>query len=227
MIPTRSKRYTLKHADHYLEVEPSEVGRGYLARLFVDGELKAEQKARNERVQLQADNVTVLVRWGGLGHITQCVLVEKLPDGEKGQVQELPFEPPPGTRAARLAQLEHERPVIYASRHVLWAVLQLLLPLLGIGALLATFLPRVDLTWLPTPLYDKLFGGPPDWLAPVLDSTVFQVAKWSLPILIAILVAVNEVEKRQKKTAEPEKAVSTDEAYTNQGEVEKPYGTHR
>lgn len=226
MKATAAKRYTLERAGHRLEVEPVEVGLGYLARLFVDGELKAEQKARDERAQLQAGDFTVRVRWGSFGQVTQCVLVENRACDEGQPVQELPFEPPPGTRAARLARLERERPVLYASRHVLWAVLHLLLPLLGIGALLATLLPHIDLTWLPKPLYDELFGGSPAWLAPVLDSPIFQVAKWSLPILLAIAVAVNEVKKRGAKTASADEAVSTDGAHTSQGAVEETRGTH-
>lgn len=217
------KRYTLEYENHHLEVESIEVGFGYLARLFVDGELKAEQKARNERAQLQAGNVTVLVRWGNFGQVKRCVLVQQLHNGEEGQVQEVPFAPPPGTHAARLAKLERERPVLYASRHVLRAVLQLLLPLLGIGALLAAFLPRVDLTWLPAPLYDKLFGPPPTWLAPVLDSPIFRVAKWALPVIIAVLIAINEIEKHQKKSAN----VPAGETHPGSGSTEESRGTHR
>ncbi len=224
MVSFKPKRYTLEHASHRLEIEPVEVGFGYLARLFIDGELRAEQKARNERAQLQADNFTVLIRWGSFGQVTQCVLVG-LPDGEEGHRYEVPFEPPPGTHAARLAKLEREQPELYASRHVLWAILKVSLPLLGIGALLAAFLPRIDLTWLPAPLF-KLFA-PPVWLASVLDSPVFHVAKWLLPVIFAVLVAIDEVEKRQKKIADPDKTVSTNEKHFSSKSTEETRGTHR
>lgn len=226
MEATTAKRYTLEHTGHCLEVEPVEVGLSHIARLFVDGELKDEQKARNERARLQAGDYTVRIRWNGFGQVTQCVLVEKRANSEGQQGQETHFEPPPGTRAARLAKLERERPLLYASRHVLWAVLRTLLPLLGIGALLTTFLPRVDLSWLPQPIYDEFFGPPPAWITPILDSPIFQVAKWGLPILIAILIAVSEVEKRRAKMTKLEEVVSTDEAHTSQGAVEETRGTH-
>lgn len=226
MKATAVKRYTLEHAGHRFEVEPVEGGPGYLARLFIDGELKAEQRARDERVQLQAGDFTVRVRWGGLGQVKQCVLVGRA-RGEGQEVQAVSFEPPPGSRAARLAKLQREHPVFYASRHVLWAVLRLLLPLLGVGALLATLLPRVDLTWLPKPLYNELFGGPPAWLAPVLDSPVVQVAKWGWPVLLAVAVAVNEVGKRGAETARADEAASPDARPATGEEDEKTRGADR
>jgi hypothetical protein len=123
------------------------------------------------------------------------------------------LEPPPDTRAHRLWQLQQQRPGLYASRHVVIAVAQVMATLLGISALLAALLPHVDLSWVPVP--DLGIGKPswwPDfslwgWLPDLLPDvevpdwvrTVLKSAKFWVPVLIAIGVASQEYERRKNK----------------------------
>ncbi|REE96928.1 hypothetical protein [Thermomonospora umbrina] len=130
-----------------------------------------------------------------------------------------PFEPPPGTLGARLLTFQRRHPKLYASRHVVLATAQVLLGLLGVAVFFTLVLgrvvewaaerlpdvslPEVDLPSIPWP--DLPLPDPPDlpdlpdvalpgWIAAVLAT-----AKFWVPILIAIGVAVEEVRKRRKR----------------------------
>jgi hypothetical protein len=100
----------------------------------------------------------------------------------------------------RLAKVKRERPRLYAARHVAKGVGQVLLAVLGVG-LAVRFLPLPD---LPLPNLDvPEFPGPdlsvPGWLAAILGT-----AKFWVPILIGILVAIGEAGRRRKRDHEPE-----------------------
>lgn len=194
-------RFRLEHVGKRLEVEPSDVGLGHKATLFVDGQLRDEQQAKSQHAGLHANDFTVQVIWGDFGGVKTCVLVAR---DESGQALNVPFAPPPGSRAARLVQLKRELPVFYAARHLVKPVLQALVPLLGIGVLLTALLPRFDWTWLPPFIRDKLFGDGPAWLELVLSSPFFQVGKWLVPLVFALFVALDEYEKRQTHVAREE-----------------------
>lgn len=116
------------------------------------------------------------------------------------------FEPPPDSRAHRLSELQ--QPGLYASRHVVIAVAQVL----------AALLPHVDLSGIPVP---DLHIGKPSWwpefspwgrlpdLLPDLEvpdwvRRVLQSAKFWLPALIAVGVAGQEYERRRKSSNEKE-----------------------
>jgi hypothetical protein len=130
------------------------------------------------------------------------------------------FEPPPGTLAARLLAFQREHPKLYASRHVVLATGRVLLGLLGLAVFfqlilssviqwIVEHLPDMDLPRLPLPdldlpsipwpdipLPDLPDVALPPWLAVILAT-----AKYWIPILIAIGVAVQEVRKRRKQSA--------------------------
>lgn len=125
----------------------------------------------------------------------------------------VPLDPPPGTRAARLAAFQHAHPRVYASRHVVSAAGQVLLVVLGVGVLVRGLLPSIDWAWLPEVdtswLPDVDLSWIPDrlgWLWSLLPdismpgwwNTLIGSTKYWLPILIAIGVAANEVERRRK-----------------------------
>lgn len=127
--------------------------------------------------------------------------------------------------AGRLERLRRDRPELYAFRHVVKAAVKVGLAALGVGAVLRALLPRFDLGWLrdwvpgwlagidrsriPDPLGwgvrrlgDLLPDvGIPGWLADVGRS-----ARWWGPILIAVLVAVAEVERRRQADRDPDAA---------------------
>lgn len=193
--------FRLGHAGKRLEVEPREVRFGYRAQLFVDGQLRDDRTARSQRAELHADDVTGQLRWSDFGGVKTCTLVAK---DAAGKPLDVPFAPPPGSQAFRLAQLKRANPVLYAACHLVKPVLQALVPLLGIGALLTALLSQFDWTWLPPFVRDKLFGDRPAWLEPMLGSPFFQVGKWLAPIVFALFVTLDEYEKRQTHVAREE-----------------------
>lgn len=128
---------------------------------------------------------------------------------------------PPGTRAARLEQMRREHPLLYAARHVALAVLQVAIGFIGFGALLGALLPRIPwprvplpeitlpaipwpnvtlptLPWpdIPLPAIDLPLPDPA-FLAPLQD--LWSSVSWLVPIVIAIIVAGNEYNKRRKR----------------------------
>jgi hypothetical protein len=101
---------------------------------------------------------------------------------------------------ARLGDLRTKRPRLYASRHVVRAVGGVLLPLLGIGLAFALPLPGIDLPSIPTPD----LPNPPDlpgWVRPV-----FNWGKFVVIIGIGVLVALGELEKRDKRSSSHEQS---------------------
>lgn len=177
-----------------MEVEREPSGLGQVLRLVVDGEQRAETKTNGSRAKLQDDELTVEVRLAALGSIRRAAILDA------GGEELVLLDPPAGTRAARLAELERERPVLYAARHVVRAVGGVLLPLLGIGALIGLVLPalpeidppQVNLPGLPE--LPSISIEPPEWVKSVLAAAPYVV-----PIAIAIGVAAREVERQRKR----------------------------
>ncbi len=128
-----------------------------------------------------------------------------------------PFDPAPGTLAARLQVLEERHPRLWAARHVVLAVGRVLVALLGLAVLLqalvrpllewlAGLLPRVDLPAIPWPDVDLPDIPWPDlelpdvslpgWLLAVLATAEFWV-----PVLVAVVLAVREVRRKRRGAA--------------------------
>lgn len=126
-----------------------------------------------------------------------------------GRVDERQTGQTPQTRRQRF---ERDHPRLWASRHVVKAVAGLLLPLLGIGLFLRHLLaplvqwvrdavPDLDLPRLPSiPWPDVPWPDVdlPDLHAPSWVGAVLAVAKYVVPVLIAVAVARHEVVKRQR-----------------------------
>lgn len=136
---------------------------------------------------------------------------------EKAGRQVHPFTAPEGTRAARRERLAREHPALYASRHVVAATAKVVLGILGVSALISavvrlllSYLPRPDLDLpdidppdpplpdIPWPDLDLPDVTPPGWLQAILAT-----AEYWLPILIAVGVAVHEVDRRRKQDRAP------------------------
>jgi hypothetical protein len=241
-------RYTLDYAGHRIEVEVTAAGLTNVARLFIDGrQVDQQQASLGDRSRLQGDTVTVVVQWGWWsGHVAKCVLVEERDTGKaQPEIDETPFEPPPGTRAARLAQFQREHPALYATRHVALATLQVLLPLLGLGALITALLPQIDWSWITgivafvrslllqirawIPDIDLPFSIPREWILWIVNSPWFAWAKrgfvwakWVLPIIIAIFVAIAEFQRYQRKQHQQHQAnhtLPTDQPDRHEGQA--------
>lgn len=226
-------RYRLDHAGHRIEVEVSAVRLTNTARLLIDGQQVDEQRASlGDRTQLRWQHWTVLVHWGWWsGQIARCVLLEER-DNHESQADGagIVFTPPPGSHAARLAQFQREHPALYAARHVAIAVLQVAIPLLGIGALILGLLPAIDWSWLPDigaflrslrtqiiswlPQIDLPFFDLGAWIRPwivwIVRSPVFMWGKWLLPIVIAVFVAIEEFQRHRRKQHQSQQPGPTD-----------------
>lgn len=155
------QRFTLLHDGKPLAVETGRSGLETVARLIVNGKPVAEGKNWIEPIRLNEGDLTVDVRSTWLGQVTGCWLIQ---DDEA----RIPFTPPAGSHAARLEELASEHPVLYASRHVVIALVQLGLGFLGIGAIFWAFfgalLPRLNLPdFLP-----EIEIGLPGWLRTIL-----------------------------------------------------------
>jgi hypothetical protein len=128
-----------------------------------------------------------------------------------------PSEPPQGSFAARLLAWQRKHPRVYASRHVVLAVGNVAAVLLGLGLLVRLLLqPLLDwitarlpdinlpsIPWPSIPWPDIPFPDIdlPDLALPTWMRVIIGTAKFWLPVLIAIGVAVAEVRRRRAKAA--------------------------
>lgn len=132
-----------------------------------------------------------------------------------------PSGPAPGSRKAKLAKLKRDHPVLYASRHVGVAVLEVVAGLLGLSVLLRTLLPRIDWSWVPWPDLD--LSWIPDitkpewlryldvvyWIRRLVDLPDLSLPAWLpalagnlkfvIPIVVGVIVATAEVQRRKRK----------------------------
>lgn len=128
-----------------------------------------------------------------------------------------PFDPAPGSLAARLRASEDRHPRLWASRHVVVAVAKVVAGLLGLALLLqalvrpllrwlAGLVPHVDLPELPLPDLDLPSVPWPDvdlpdvtlpgWLAALLAT-----AKYWGPVLVGVGLMVAEVRRERRRAA--------------------------
>jgi hypothetical protein len=156
-----------------------------------------------------------VVRLNWLDQVTQILAVPSGTDPKKADEVGMAFDPPPGSRAARMERLKRDHPELHAARHVVIAIGQVLIGVLGIGALLSGLLPRID--WPDIPLPDlpaipwpDLPDIPwPDIPWPDIDlpdlafleqiKELWSSVNWLVPIIIAVVVAMNEIRKRRKR----------------------------
>jgi hypothetical protein len=159
---------------------------------------------------------TVRVSRGLRARLRRADLVEK----DTGRPLRTPFVPPEGTKARRLYAFREAHPHLYAARHVGAEVLAVLIGVLGFGALVSAMvrsvLHSINMSWLP----DLPDISPPEWLRN-LDplSWLFRLLpdwdwfgwlphfdvdmpwlQYVVPVVVAILFAVGEVERRKKRT---------------------------
>ncbi|TDD86720.1 hypothetical protein [Actinomadura rubrisoli] len=224
--------WTLDHDGHRLEVGTERTGWKQLARLYADGE-QAGEATGGPLIKIPYGELTVQVWFDvrGLldGQAARCHLAPPEPsepsdtEGEEGKDDDaddgggaeqgkIPFVPAEGTRAARREALALAHPALYASRHVVLATGKVLLPLLGLGALIKLLLamvpwpdwslPEIDPPSVPLP--DVPWPDLPDVSLPLWLRVILATAKFWVPILFAIGVAAKEVERRKKQREQQE-----------------------
>jgi len=129
------------------------------------------------------------------------------------------FAPPEGSRARHAYEFREAHPRLYAARHIALAALGYL----GVGAIVSAFLnsliPRMNLSWLWSWLPDLPDVDLPDWLR-YLDPLRWLAKLWPdwdpfgwlpdwdlswlqyvVPLAVAVLIAINEVERRRRRQA--------------------------
>lgn len=219
MITPDSPRFTLDHDGRHFEVESESAGLHTIARLYVDGKRVDEQKGMDKRLQLAGGGLSVAVEFNWLGQISEILALPDDVDSSRMAEEGIAFAAPPGSRAARLETLRREHPVLYAARHVVLASLQVLIGAVGLGALVWGLLPRLpipniplpDIPEIPWPAIDLPAIPWPDLPLPAFDlldlshlawlKDLWNSVNWLVPIIIAIIVAINELDKRRKREA--------------------------
>ncbi len=225
---TQSAPFTYQTPEHLLSVTTESSGIQTIIRLTRGSDLVAEHRGVDSHVTLRADDHTVVVKVGPFGGITQALLLPPGADPRDAQKLGQEFTAPPGTFAARVQAWGNRHPDLYAARHVVIAIGQTLLGIIGFSAiffgLLPTIpwpgitldfplpqvpLPHIALPSLPfpeialpaIPLPDVTLPQitPPGWLEPL-----FSALKYLSPIIIAIGIAVREARQRRQRRAQEE-----------------------
>ncbi len=86
-----------------------------------------------------------------------------------------------------MPDLRRKHPRLYAARHVVKTVAGIVVPLLGIGALVAFAVPSISLPDLPFPSLPRPDLDPPGWA---------RYVKWVVLIAIAVGIGVRELRNR-------------------------------
>ena len=212
MATTGLTRYHLDDNGSRYEVHTRSAGLHTTGRLYVDGVLVDEQESEGQKIRLEGGGLVAVVKLNWLDRITEVLAVPSGTDPKRADAEGVAFAPAPGSRAARLEKLKREHPNLYAARHVAIAVAQVLVGVLGIGALLSGLLPRIDLPAVPIPDLPAIPWPDIPWPniplpaidvpdLPFLDQiqALWSAVNWLVPIVIAVLIAINEVHKRRKR----------------------------
>jgi hypothetical protein len=224
MPATAPTTYSLDYHGRRVEVDLDSDGRRNSARMTVDGaEVATADVSPFQDATLDAAGVRVKVSWWWPGRPSSVVLLDRVDDGVVPYTDRVPLDAPPGSRAARLQQLQRERPRLFAARHVVVAVGKVAASVLGLAALavlllrwLRRWLPEVSLPdwrlwdWLPDlSLPDWLpdLSWPdwlpdltmPGWLAWLLAHDAGQWVRWVVLVLVAVGVAEREVRRRRSR----------------------------
>ncbi len=164
-------------------------------------ETVAERKANGKQTVLEGDGFevrAVMPFWGGS--------VSRARSCPRTRTSSTSLDPAPGTRAATVAAWGRKHPKLYASRHVLTGATQVALAIIGLTFLLellpAIPWPDIDLPSLPVPSIDLPdipwpsidLPEVPGWVRAVLDSK-----RYWLPIVIGLVLAMREVDRRKKR----------------------------
>jgi len=173
----------------------------------------------DSNVTLRAGELIVVVKVGPFGGISQALLLPPDTDPKDAQKLGTEFTAPPGTIAGRVQEWGNRHPDLYATRHVVMAIGQTLLGIIGFSAIFfgllpsipwpavalpeiplphiavpALPLPEIALPAIPLPDVTVPRITPPAWLEPLLG-----VLKYVSPIIIALVIAVREARHRRQR----------------------------
>jgi hypothetical protein len=171
----------------------------------------------------------VVVNVGPFGAISQALLLPPGADPKEAQKLGAEFSAPPGTFAARVQGWGSRHPDLYASRHVVIAIGQTMLGIVGFSAIFfgllpgipwpavslpalplphltlpALPIPEIALPAIPLPDVPLPRITPPTWL-----ESLVSVLKYLSPIVIACVIAVREARQRRQRRARSETTRAT------------------
>lgn len=219
----QSAPFTLQTSEHVLTVTTESAGIQTVARLFRDGEEVAAHSGMDPNVTLRAGELSVVVKVGPFGGIRQALLLPPGADPQDAQRLGTEFTAPPGTLLARTQDWGNRHPDLYAARHVLIAIGQTILGIVGFSAIvfgllpslpwpdisLNVALPQVSMPALPWPEFTLPAIPLPDialprvtvpgWLEPLVG-----VLKYLSPIVVAVVIAVREARHRRQRRSRAE-----------------------
>jgi hypothetical protein len=197
--------FTTEHRGRRVEVIPDSLWERDRIRLLVDGEEVAETKANGPKTVLAGDGFeirAVTPIWGG-----SVIRAELVPADGGAPVA---LEPEPGTRAARRAKFEREHPRLYAARHVVKGAGQVALAIIGLSFLMrllpAIPWPDIDLPSIPLPDIPWPSIDLPELEVPAWIKAIARTKMYWLPIVIGIVLALGELERRRRKVERDDRA---------------------
>lgn len=220
--PDQVWELTLDGHTHRVEVRGSVSRR---LRWSIDGELVAEKKSSDEKVQL-TDKLrpglgVVALRFSGLGKPRRATLFEPDPTQDLGAstraltgVGGLDLVPEPGSPAADHEDRVRANPQRYALIAALIGVARVVVPIVAV-ALFARIavnvpwpdwnlpsIPLPDIPWpdLPSVPWPDLPSIPwPDWSLPGWLVWLIDHAHYVVPVIVALVLARNEIRRRAKQ----------------------------
>lgn len=167
-------------------------------QLLVDGEVVAEAKPKDAKVEVRHGSLKVRAKLAW--HEQSIRWAEVAVEGGEA----LPLDPEPGSRQAKLEAYAAKHPKLYAACHVAAGIGQVVIPLLGIGLALS-FLPSisvpspdVSLPSIHIPFPDIDLPDLPDLPAlPGWIETLVESIKFVFPVLLGLGFAYREYKRRQ------------------------------
>jgi hypothetical protein len=216
---TQSAPFTYQAQDLLLSVTSESAGIQTIVRLFRGSDQVAEHRGIDSNVTLRTDDLMVVVKVGPFGGISQALLLP--PGAEPKDAQRLgqEFTAPQGSFPARVQEWGNRHPDLYAARHVVIAIGQTVLGIIGFSAILFGLLPSIPWPAVPLPAipiphiplpHISLPALPipeiafpaiplpqvslPAWIEPL-----FSALKYVSPIVVAIVIAVREARHRRQR----------------------------
>ena len=218
--PDQAWDLALDGRTHRVEVRGSVSRR---LRWYVDGEVVAEKKTSDDKVQL-ADKArpelgVVGVRFSRLGGPRRATLFEPDPTKDLDASARaltglggLDLAPEPGSPAARHEDQIRAHPRRYAVVAGLTGVARVVVPILLVALVgrIAVSIPWPDIPWpdLPSIPWPDLPSVPlpdlpaipwPDWSLPGWLVWVLDHAHYVVPVIVALVLARNEIRRRAKQ----------------------------
>ncbi len=207
----RAHRWTLDDGVRHHEVVVHTGGWRRRIEWNVDGELIAEKQSAEDSVVLDGEATgAVRLTFSMLGSARRVNWFD--PDDDAivrahAGLGGLDMDPEPGSPAARRDERMRAHPKLYAARHVAGGVgkvvVPILLTLIAIRFTVNLDLPRPNLPTIPRPNLPDLPSIPwpdlPSWSLPGWLREVLSYLKYVWPILLGIVLARAEIQRRRKQ----------------------------